>query len=67
MFELPVDETNFDRSIGPSIDMQPVAADLHARSGSGLAWTATMQQSHDRRTTHVERRHNHRLQRGKPW
>ena len=67
MFELPVDDANFDRSIGPSIDMQPVAADLHARSGSGLAWTATMQQSHDRRTTHVERRHNHTLHRGQPW
>lgn len=39
MFEIPVDQTNFDRSIGPSIDMQPVAADLHARSDSGLAWT----------------------------
>ena len=66
MFELPVDDANFDRSIGPSIDMQPVAADLHARSG-GLAWTATRQQSHDRCTTRVERRHNHWLQRGKPW
>ena len=66
MFELPVDETNFARSIGPSIDMQPVAADLHARSG-GLAWTATRQPSHDCRTTHVERRHNHTLHRGQPW
>ena len=67
MFELPVDDANFDRSIGPSIDMQPVAADLHARSGSGLAWTATRQQSHDRCTTRVERRHNHTLHRGQPW
>ena len=67
MFELQVDETNFAGCIGPSIDMQPMAADLHARSGSGLASTATRQQSHDRRTTRVERRHNHTLHRGKPW